>query len=332
MFYQNYNPTVIKLKKILYILIITTVLVAPITYWLITYWGVKFIPFPSIERFKYIYSQDKYLKIGTIINFTVYLIAIFKIITIKNLNTEIQTKTVSTSKLQTIENGKSWSKIYDTKKVNETITTKKQTENKEIPIQNITKQSTINSEEQEQELKNIYKQEIDTILTTIGYEAVPTCKINGITIDFISVADSDTLVIGIINTTQGEITINETENNTPNVQTWFTKDKKFTSPIYEITKAKTALQNLINEVLPNSNAINIYPIIVIPNAKIVNLYEIQNKLNDNNINITKLFTTSEFKGIKDILPNKEGKIVLESYKKFIYTIIKYFKQKLNNKV
>ena len=106
-------------KKISYILVITIFLILPISGWLYYFWNVQlWSAIPSISRLKYIYSQDLELKILTIVNSTLYIISLIKVLTLKNKKNLKQmakqnTPATDDNIINTPENN--WSKLYDNK-------------------------------------------------------------------------------------------------------------------------------------------------------------------------------------------------------------------------
>lgn len=325
-------------RKLLYIFFITVLLVLPVGCWLYFFWNVKnFTAIPSFSKLKYIYSQDFELKILTIINGSLYLISLIKVLSLKSKkNVKYVEKSVLT---ETKENVKSipsndWSKLYDNKqKIN--ITKPEQTVEKENAMQenNVEIQKNIEIKKETEKPKieikpiEVYKKEIEAQMERIGYTMLSGCKVNGIELDFIAVADNDTLVIGIINMISENITANETTAIEGMIPSWFSIDEKFDSPVVKIKQAKDDIYKLIREVLPEDTVVNIYPVVVFPVANIVNYNELKDVWEQDNVNVTRVFSNSVVPAVVDVIPDKTGKTVLESYKDFILTVIKYFQKK-----
>lgn len=178
---------------------------------------------------------------------------------------------------------------------------------------------------------DIYTTQVERILSDYGYDNMGNLVINGVDIDFISIADSDTLIVGKINARAGEIVANENVNTPDGIPSWFSNDDKYTSPVWEVKNATGEIAKMINEVLPADNGVNVKPMVVIPFANVVNYDENVEKWKELGVDVVKILGGSNLPLITDIIPDKTGVEVLDSYKKFVETLIKYFSQKYKRK-
>ena len=151
--------------------------------------------------------------------------------------------------------------------------------------------------------------------------------INGVQVDFISIADSDTLLLGKIISGASDIIANETQTDSNTPPSWFTNDEKYPSPVWEIKTATTEFVKMINEVLPEDNGIVVKSLVVIPNANIVNRDDMEPKWKELDVDVVRVLNQTNLPNILDVVPDKTNTEVLESYKKFVETLIKYFSQK-----
>ena len=180
--------------------------------------------------------------------------------------------------------------------------------------------------------RDVYKNMINDIMLDAGYENIGSQVIANTDVDFVSIAESDTLIVGLITTETGDIIANEISNSGNDTPSWFTNEHKFTSPVWEIKNVANMIQNMINEVLPEDNGIIIKPIVVIPGATVSNFADIKAKWEEIGVDVVRFMNHSDLPNLVDILPDKKGTEVLESYKNFVNTLMKYFNQKSKKKV
>ncbi|MCR5506598.1 MAG: hypothetical protein K6F04_01980 [bacterium] len=352
-------------KKLLYFSIITIILIAPIMYWLNAWWGVKFDGI-SFGTLMFVLSRDRFLLIATCINLSLYIFASVKIFTLKekieentqSSNTGAKFERPSFLNNTTQDDVAKWEGLYgnnnnknpqqpkpENAQVEETVNVSEKQEIAENttvqPAQQIPTNNTptpVKEEIKPSEENNVvnmnntvtaldvYKNMIGDILTDNGYENIGAQVIANTDVDFVSIAESDTLILGMILMESGDMIANEISsgNDSPS---WFTNEKKFTSPVWEMKNVANIVQNMINEVLPEDNGIMIKPIVVIPNATISNFEEIHSKWEEIGVDVVRFMNHSELPNLTDILPDKQGTEVLESYKNFTLTLMKYFNQK-----
>ena len=356
-------------KKLLYFVIITGLLLGPIVYWLNSLWGIKINNLLSFGMLRYILSQDKFLLVVTSVNSTLYLIAVIKIFTMKekdDVNEVIQNK--QDPNMPSFLNNpsqtdiKKWESLYSnnqsvtltiepelSQKTNTEENVEKQNE-KVItqPKDDIPEQTTHVSIKTVQNLENnsndnvvnmpdtvtaidVYRNMINDVLVDTGYTNIGPQIIGNTDVDFVSIAESDTLVIGIITTETGDIIANEISNSGTDAPSWFTNEHKFTSPVWEIKNVSNMIQNMINEVLPEDNGIIIKPIVVVPGATVSNFADIKAKWEEIGVSVVRFMNHSDLPNLADVLPDRKGTEVLESYKNFVNTLMKYFNQKARKK-
>ena len=175
--------------------------------------------------------------------------------------------------------------------------------------------------------RDVYKNMIGDIMIDNGYENIGAQVIANTDVDFVAIAESDTMVLGLITTESGDIIANEISNSGDEAPSWFTNEHKFTSPVWEIKNVTNMVQNMINEVLPEDNGIILKPIVVIPNAIVSNFEDIKAKWEEIGVDVVRFMNHSDLPNLTDVLPDKKGTEVLESYKNFTNTLMKYFNQK-----
>ena len=349
-------------KKFLYLAIITAILIGPILYWMNAWWGIQ-LNTMTIGVLIYVYSQDKFLLIVSCINLALYLIAIAKILTLKEKETEeINSNEKQDPNTPSFLNNTSqqdiakWENLYGNK-VNPTnnesnqvakdevsntqntvpnVNTKQEENQTQISIQTSSQSQTQQTNNNENNVVNIpevvsardvYKNMIGDILLDNGYENIGAQVIANTDVDFVAIAESDTMVIGLITTESGDIIANEISNSGTDVPSWFTNEHKFTSPVWEVKNVANMVQNMINEVLPEDNGIIIKPIVVIPNAIVSNFEDIKAKWEEIGVDVVRFMNHSDLPNLTDVLPDKKDTEVLESYKNFTNTLMKYFAQK-----
>ncbi len=357
-------------KKLLYFVIITGILLGPIVYWLNSLWGLKFNNLFSFGMLRYILSRDKFLLVVTSVNSTLYLIALIKIFTMKGKETVGET--VQNKKDPSMpsflnntsqEDIQKWENLYSSSqsvtltiepefKPEISVEVKPETQDVKVdtPPENINfeqpTQVSINTISDHKNNSNdnvvnmpdtvtaldVYRNMINDILVDTGYTNIGPQVIANTDVDFVSIAESDTLIIGIITTETGDIIANEISNSGTDAPSWFTKEHKFTSTVWEIKNVSNMIQNMINEVLPEDNGIIIKPIVVIPGATVSNFADIKAKWEEIGVDVVRFMNHSDLPNLVDILPDKKGTEVLESYKNFVNTLMKYFNQKSKKKV
>jgi hypothetical protein len=180
-------------------------------------------------------------------------------------------------------------------------------------------------------MKDVYKAKIGDLLINKGYENLGEASIDGVDVDFVGIADSDTLVLGILNMRYGDIIANETPTNPSVPPSWFTNEKKYNSPVWEAKAAVASVEKMVGEVLPGDSGISVKGIVVIPNASVVNKIDIEKKWEEQDIAVTKFLNYSDLPELDMAIPDKTGTEVLPSYRKFAETLMRYFNQKAKSK-
>ena len=100
--------------------------------------------------------------------------------------------------------------------------------------------------------------------------------------------------------------------------------------IREDTSLSGLILKMINEVLPEDNGIIIKPVVVIPAANVSNQIDIEAKWEELGVSVVRFLNHSNLPDLVDVLPDKRGTELLESYKNFVSTLMKYFDQKAKN--
>ncbi|MDE6223976.1 MAG: hypothetical protein K2M23_00695, partial [Alphaproteobacteria bacterium] len=120
-------------------------------------------------------------------------------------------------------------------------------------------------------------------------------------------------------------------NTSDNAPFWYSNDEKYASPVWEIKKASDEVLKMINEVLPDDNGVMVKPMVVIPVSNVVNYSDVADKWKETGVEVAKLNGESSLPEFSSVVENKTGVEVLDSYKKFVETLIKYFSQKYKRK-
>ncbi len=359
------------LRKIFYLILITFILIAPIIFWLDIKWAMKLSTLDikklrfAFTRDKFLMIATSF----NFILYSYVVVKIFnmdfeqkpdnkKAESSENVaNTQPANNlipSVSTGSGMINPNDKKWQEMYvgngqpkDVKEENvdvnnQTASTNPMPERQEdvrTSASEISPQPMQqNAEEKKENIINIpvsandiYTTQVERILSDYGYDNMGDLIINGVDIDFISIADSDTLIVGKINARMGDIVANENVNTPDGIPSWFSNDDKYTSPVREVKNAADEIVKMINEVLPADNGVNVKPIVVIPFANVVNYDENVEKWKELGVDVVKLVGGSNLPLITETIPDKTGVEVLDSYKKFVETLIKYFSQKYKRK-
>ena len=349
------------IKKVFYLIVITFILVAPILFWLDIKWAMKLSTI-DIKKLRFAFTRDTFLFSATICNSLLYGFGVYKIISMKeDKKTPVAVSNVSVKTEEKVgiipsasmgngvinPNDKKWQEMYkgDGKpldnKANENVKTDanviseqpKKTEEAPLPKTEERPNTT-----EEKNIINIpvssnevYTTQAERILSEMGYETMGDVFINGVNIDFMAIAGSDTLLIGKVQSSNNEIVANENTSTPNNPPSWFSNNERFNSPVWEIKNARDEIFKMINEVLPADNGVMVKPVVIIPNANIVNLSDMMDKWHEMGVDVAKFNGESPLPEFASVIENKNGVEVLESYKKFVETLIKYFAQKYKRK-
>lgn len=357
------------MKKIFYFAVITFVFIAPIVFWLDMKWSIQLTSI-DIKKLHFAFSRDKFLLYSTMFNFVLYAFVIYKIFNMKfeakkSVIQEVSVKkeepttgiipSASTGNGVINPNDKKWQEMYSGNGVPKQNNVAEAVE-KTIPQEAIQPQSNVNvppsatstnttvaqeSTTLKAEEKNVidmpitseevYTTQVERILLDMGYENMGNLFINGVNIDFISIAGSDTLILGKVNAKRGDIIANEDSNTPDNAPYWYSNDEKFASPVWEIKKASDEVFKMINDVLPADNGVMVKPLVVIPVSNVANYADVADKWKEAGVDVVKLNGGSLLPEISSVVEDKTGVELLESYKKFVETLIKYFSQKYKRK-
>lgn len=177
-------------------------------------------------------------------------------------------------------------------------------------------------------LKDIYASRIEEEFFKYGYENMGKANIEGDELDFIAIAESDTLILGIINSEYGDTVANETPTSPSLPPYWFTNEKKYASPVWAVKNVQNAVLKMINEVLPEDNGITVRPVVVMTNTAISNQNDMENKWKEMGVEVVRYDNTSSLPQLLDVIVDRKDTEVLESYRKFIETLLKYFAKRV----
>lgn len=346
------------IKKLFYLIIITFILIVPIVLWLDMKWAMNLSSL-DIKKLRFAFTRDKFLFFATICNFLLYTFGVYKIISMKKdknisasasnipVKTEVNVGVIPSASMGNgiiNPNDKKWQEMYkgDGKSLDNKLNDNVKTNPEIISEQSLNKtlEQPLNKTEVKEE-KNIinipvssnevYITQVERILSEMGYEIMGDLFIKGVNIDFIAIAGSDTLLIGKVQYANDEIVANE-NTTTPNTPpSWFSNNEKFNSPVWEIKNARDEIFKMINEVLPTDNGVIVKPVVIIPNSNIVNYSDVADKWHNMDVEVAKLNGESSLPELTSVIENKNGVEILESYKKFVETLIKYFAQKYKRK-
>lgn len=352
-------------KKIFYLAVITFILIAPIVFWLDMKWSMQLTSI-DIKKLRFAFTRDKFLFYATMFNFMLYMYVVYKI-----FNMDFETKKVVKQEVvankEEVENAvipsastgtgiinpndKKWQEMYSGNgmpKQNNTTETVKETapqpqtesqanmnvapsmppQNTTVAVETVVQKNIIDMPIKPEE---VYTTQVERMLSEMGYEDMGNLFINGVNIDFVAIAGSDTLILGKVNAKSGDIVANEASNTPDNAPFWYSNDEKYASPVWEIKKASDEVLKMINEVLPDDNGVMVKPMVVIPVSNVVNYSDVADKWKETGVEVAKLNGESSLPEFSSVVENKTGVEVLDSYKKFVETLIKYFSQKYKRK-
>lgn len=353
------------MKKALYLILITFILIVPIILWLDMKWAIN----PSsinIRKLRFAFTRDTFLFFATISNSLLYGFGVYKIINMKeDKKASVSASNISVKTEEKVNiipsasmgngvinpNDKKWQEMYkgDGKpldsKANETVktdvkvTSERPKKTEEAPLPKTSEQPLNKTEEKEEKniinipvsSNEVYITQAERILSEMGYETMGDVFINGVNIDFMAIAGSDTLLIGKVQSSNNEIVANENTSTPNNPPSWFSNNERFNSPVWEIKNARDEISKMINEVLPADNGVMVKPVVIIPNANIINLSDMMDTWHNMGVDVAKFNGEASLPEFASIIENKNGVEVLESYKKFVETLIKYFSQKYKRK-
>ena len=399
-------------RKIIYSLIASVMFVAPIWYWLSTWWGLSISRPPSLRRMVYIYSNDRTIVTITAINLVLYLLAMWKILTLRSGNRGNKVVISGANNAvggangngngntpvvpQVVQNGSAtdisrWEALYGNgnkssvqptqqksnpqstvavakgaNAVGQTQSVRQTQQTTQSQVQQMPQtrmpdmrassqqqvQATAQSVSSEQRMSrtmqnagdskvvsiapvtanDVYRIQIKNMLADGGYESLGDCVVNGVAVEFIAVAESDTFVVGFIDSEYGEIVANDVAPIGEEPSVWYSGEHRYNSPVWEAKNVATAVKKMIDEVLPNDNGIEVVPVVVVPNATITNAGDVSDVWQEIGVNVVRFMNRTELPDLMDVLPDKSGTDVLDSYKTFAVTLMKYFKGKSGGKV
>ena len=331
------------MKRLAYISIITSILILPIIFWLDFNWNISILSI-DIKRLRFAFIKDKFLLFATLFNLTLYIYSIITIMKMKNKNTKnITANNIKNTNNQLQNTTSSWHNLYDGKRNNNNLTTNniQKEEVKTEPINNNNnnklnvdiKQNTNQIQNQTNIINmpnmtnSVYANQIENLLTSMGYDVLGDLFIEDNYIDIIAIGESDSLLLIKINSQYGEVVANEEETQEGQPPMWFSNENKYISPVFEVKNAHTQFVKMINETLPEDNGVMVKPIVVMTTSNISNSDDMLNKWKELGVDVVKFFVNANLKNLNDIIENKSGKEVMASYKKYVNTLIKYFTQK-----
>ncbi|MGN0929881.1 MAG: hypothetical protein ACI4N3_04535 [Alphaproteobacteria bacterium] len=356
-------------KKIFYLAVITFILIAPIIFWIDIKWSMQ-ITSLDIKKLRFAFTRDKFLFYASMFNFVLYMFVVYKIFNMDFETKNVAKQEVVVKKEEALNNiipsmstgtgiinpnDKKWKEMYsgngmprqnniaESVKENTPQTQPQPQTNVDVapsmPPQNTNvAQETVAPKNEEKNVidmpinpEEVYTTQVERILFEMGYEGMGNLFINGVNIDFVAIAGSDTLILGKVNAKSGDIVANESSNSPDNAPYWFSNDEKYASPVWEVKKVSDEVSKMINEVLPEDNGVMVKPMVVIPTANIVNYSDFADKWKEMGVEVAKLNGASSLPEFSSVVENKTGVEVLDSYKKFVETLIKYFSQKYKRK-
>jgi hypothetical protein len=161
------------------------------------------------------------------------------------------------------------------------------------------------------------------ILFAHGYEVYDPREIGKGSVDFVAIAESDVLAIGVVCPALGEIVANDTRAGEDGIPAWFSGTRKYDSPAWHALRAAEAVRELISKTLPEDNGVEVIPVAIVPNGTIINYDDMVQVWADMGVRVAGLGAD----GLPDIfavLPDKSGTAVRESYKHYVDTVMMYF--------
>ncbi|MDR1476583.1 MAG: hypothetical protein LBI17_00450 [Rickettsiales bacterium] len=351
-------------KKPIYIFLLTLVFIAPVLYWLRSRWGVALAP-GQMAKIALAYSRDRFLLFSSIMNVALYIFCLVKIAQSQDEapspaaavpSTPTPSFIATTKSGQINPNDEKWKSAYSgnpkpraapvpqTQQSATAATATPANGNAahedaapafEAPAADAATGQPAPPAEPNAEVisiankitRDVFIGRINDEMAENGYEAMGSAVIDGVNIDFVGIAESDTLVLGILNERAGDIIANETSTSPASAPSWFTSEQKYDSPVWEARNAAAAAGAMIREVLPDDSGISVVPAVVIPNAAVVNMADMEKKWEEAGVIVARFMNYSDLPDFVSSLPDKRGTEVLPSYRKFVETLLKYFAQK-----
>jgi hypothetical protein len=352
-------------KKPLYIFALTVVFIAPILYWLGSRWGVAFAP-GQLGKIVLAYSRDRFLLLSSIMNIALYIFCVTKVAEIGEGNPNpfaampaaegaVPSYILASNTMGQINpRDEKWQGIYGgartapAEKPPAAATATQFAIQQEAPANG---QSTATPKAAAPEtskapsatpspmgeaeiidiandnIRGVFLDRINDELAALGYETLGGASIDGVNVDFVGIAASDTLVLGILNSRHGDIIANETPTSPGAAPSWYTAEQRYDSPVWEIRTAAASVGAMINEVLPEDNDIKVVPVVVIPNASVANMADMEKRWEEAGVAVARFMNYSDLPDFASVLPDKRDAEVLPSYRKFADTLLKYFAQK-----
>ncbi|MDR1009149.1 MAG: hypothetical protein LBL52_02755, partial [Rickettsiales bacterium] len=329
------------MTKLPRIFLLTCVLVLPIAWWLAYRWGMRFdtVSVPLLQR---VFRADAFLRSALVINSALYIVGFIRILFAGTRTPLLPMQAVAAradngamnfrppnSAGQIDPKDKRWQTLYSDKKMTTAaapapIVEAKADEPAPMPAalepeppapapDNVISLA-------ETSVRRMYRTKISAFLTEHDYASFGPATIDGIEVDFIGCASDDTFVVGIVDSTFGEITANE-EMNLSSSASWYSAEKKYPSPVWRARQALDGIKAMMGETLPPDSGVEVSGFVVVPNARIVNADDVAPKWAEAGISVVKFENYTDMQDLADALPDRSGTKPLESFQEFVEAML-----------
>ena len=173
-------------------------------------------------------------------------------------------------------------------------------------------------------MRAFYRVKIHDALAERAYKNLGEATIEGAEIDFVAIADSDVLALGIIDPTNGTISAGADD--------WYAESgKRYASPITAAARAVAAAKSMIEETMGSDNGIKLLGLVVVPNGKIANQSDLAGLEKGTGVRVTRFMNHTKLPDIMRILPGRKGTEILSNYEDFVRAMLDYFESKTGKK-
>jgi hypothetical protein len=162
---------------------------------------------------------------------------------------------------------------------------------------------------------------VETALLEHSYSSLGRASIGGEDMDFVAIADSDMIVLGVIDSSAGTISVDG--------DYWYSEDKRYKSPLRAVSRARAAMLRVMGEVLPKGHGVEVSACVVLPRGRIVNMGALESDASGSGVGVASPSGGGQggLPGLFDLLPDRSGAKVMEDFEDFAKTLLGYFGNK-----
>ena len=307
------------MKKPIVIFLLTFLLIAPPFAWVAFRWGGDLVT---------AFARDRFLLAASIFNIALYIILMFRILrsdfempSVWEDEAPIGARLLPRERIgggQIDPNSSAWQVLFQPGKppiIEEVAMDEPEPEPEAEP-------ATPEEEKLADEIvRSTLNMEISDALVMRGYDVFGERDIGSWHADFIAIGESDTLIVGAIVATPGELVANETQPGENGVPSWYAGARRRESPVWHAARAAEAVRALISTTLPEDNGVEVMPVAVSLGA-ISNYADMENAWRE--AGVTVLQSVSE---LAAAVPDKTGTEVLGSYRTYVESALAYLSKR-----